>query len=344
MISQSPLLRQWLLLRLLSVRRPGLTLREIARETCVSVKTVRRDLHTLRAVGWPVEEVRCEYGRKRWRLAPQAAELGISFTLDEALALYLGRRFLEPLAGTYFWDASHRAFQKIRATLGHNTLLYLERMAKYLLQTNVGVSDYSTKGELIDRLMIAIEDRRVARITYRSLRATEPVEYEVHPLGIVFHRRSLYLVAHSVSHSSVRHFKMDRLEDVMLQDQLFNGYADFDLQSHLSRSFGIFHADDTPVKVRVRFSPTAARYVQELRWHPSQQLRPLNDGSLLFEVEVADTTELKAWVLSFGKQAEVISPPQLRDEIREEVGQMAHLYADRSARKDNRQLTTARPH
>jgi predicted DNA-binding transcriptional regulator YafY len=93
----------------------------------------------------------------------------------------------------------------------------------------------------------------------------------------------------------------------------------------------------------VRFSPTAARYVQELRWHPSQQLRPLNDGSLLFEVEVADTTELKAWVLSFGKQAEVISPLQLREELCEEIRQMAAFYTDRSTRKNQRKLVTRYP-
>ena len=58
----------------------------------------------------------------------------LEFTVEEAAALYLGRQFLEPLAGTYFFDGAQRAFQKIRATLGDAALRHLEKLAAAFYQ------------------------------------------------------------------------------------------------------------------------------------------------------------------------------------------------------------------
>ena len=198
---QLPLVRQWLLLRTLSARRCGATLKELVQELGVSEKTVRRDLETFQAVGFPLVGTVERFGRKTWRIEPAKSGPGLCFAFDEAVALYLGRRFLEPLAGTVFWQAAQQAFQKIRASLGKQALEYIEQFAAVFHQTIVGASDYAAKADLIDDLMVAIEDRRAVFIAYQSLRATEPVSYDIYPLGLAYHRGSLYLVGQKVSRS-----------------------------------------------------------------------------------------------------------------------------------------------
>ena len=64
MAEQAALLRQWLLLRTLSARRYGATLKELAAEMQVSEKTIHRDLATFLAAGFPVAETVVEFGRK----------------------------------------------------------------------------------------------------------------------------------------------------------------------------------------------------------------------------------------------------------------------------------------
>lgn len=187
-----PLRRQWLPTQLLSTCSQGSSLHELARELDYSEKTIRRDLETLRSAGFPIEETTEAYGRKHWRLnggpnkPPQ-----ITFSLEEISALYLGRRFLEPLAGTLFWKGTEDAFRKVRALLGDNSLRHLEKMAAAWHQTTFGKSDYARQAELIDELMIAIEDEKVTLITYQSASATEPVTREVYPYGLVSHRHAL---------------------------------------------------------------------------------------------------------------------------------------------------------
>lgn len=43
------------------------------------------------------------------------------------------------------------------------------------------------------------------------------------------------------------------------------------------------------------------------------------DGSVVLTMRVADTLELRRWVLSFGSEAEVLEPESLRQEIRDEA-------------------------
>ena len=70
--TDSPLVRQWILLREISSRRLGLTIKEMARDYGVSQRTIRRDLMTLQRVGFPLEERESDHGRKHWRLGATA--------------------------------------------------------------------------------------------------------------------------------------------------------------------------------------------------------------------------------------------------------------------------------
>ena len=326
MADAAPVARQWTLLRMLSAQRLGLTVDEAAAELQVAVKTIRRDLRLFQQLGFRLEETVGEHGRKRYRLdTGHGAPPSIGFAVDEALALYLGRRFLEPLAGTLFWQAAQSAFRKIRASFGRTALDYVEKMAARLHQTAVGQGNYAAQADLIDRLLQGIEDRRATHILYRSARATESVEYEIHPYGLAMHRGSLYLVAWSRDHDELRHFKVDRLEEVHVSQFPFRPLPDFNLADHLANSFGIFHGEEN-VEVEIRFSREVARYVSESTWHPSQQLAPHPDGTLTARFQLSTTTEIKQWILSFGRHAEAIAPKELRQELRNECAEMAKRY------------------
>lgn len=322
----SPLIRQWILLRILSARHYGATVKELAEELTVSEKTIRRDLEVFQTAGFPLEETIEDFGRKKWKLQTGANPPGISLLWDEAAALYLGQRFLEPLAGTPFWEAAQRAFKKIRATLGEGSIKYMENFATLFHKTMVGVSDYSKKAEIVDQLMLGIEDHRAVFIAYQSLQATESVTYDVYPFGLAYHRGSLYLVGRKPEKPEISHWKVDRISEAEITEIHFQPPEDFDLSKHLSSSFGIFQGDGN-VTVKIRFSPTVARYVQESQWHASQKLTAQRDGSLLAEFDLDGTEEIKRWILSFGQHAEVLEPEELQKSITKDIHNMLSTYS-----------------
>ena len=196
-------------------------------------------------------------------------------------------------------------------------------------QTMVGVSDYSKKADLIDELMVGIEDRRAVFLTYQSLRSTEPVTYNVYPYGLTYHRGSLYLIGWAPDHEEIRHWKVDRIEVAEATQVHFNRPEDFDLNEHLAGSFGVFHGDGE-VHVKVRFSPTVARYVEESKWHASQELAEQKDGGVIAEFDLDDAEEIKRWILSFGKHAEVLAPKSLRSDVLKELKALCGVYTRKS--------------
>jgi hypothetical protein len=192
MPDQPILMRHWMILRTLSARRRGATLRQLADEMGVSSKTIHRDLLVLSQLGFPLIGDVGFRGQKHWRLDQTKGLLQLQFTIEEAAALYLGRQFLEPLAGTYFFEGAQRAFEKIRTTLGEAALRHLEKLAAAFYHTTHGWTDYSEQAQRIDDLVRAIEDRRLTVITYQSLQATEPVShYDVHPYCLVAQARAV---------------------------------------------------------------------------------------------------------------------------------------------------------
>jgi predicted DNA-binding transcriptional regulator YafY len=54
---------------------------------------------------------------------------------------------------------------------------------------------------------------------------------------------------------------------------------------------------------------------------------------VIFEAEVAGTEEIKRWILTWGAQAEVLSPKSLREELRREAEALARNYRQRSSEK-----------
>ncbi len=340
MQTSATLFRQWLLLKAISAAEGHATVKSLVSQTGVSEKTIRRDLELLRKVGFPVIETVGEFGRKTFSLdTDDLPQIGLTY--DEALAIFVCRRAVQPLAGTFFWESAQAAFRKIQASLGKRAANYVQRMLSRIYQTQIG-GVYADKSELIDRLLVAIEDGKATFITYHSNRSTEPLTYDVHPYGLIEHRGSLYLVGHSQQHDEVRHWKVDRIEDADVTKVPFQRPADFDLENHLAGSFGVYQGRDK-IRIRVQFSSSAGRYVREKRMHHSQRVTSQRDGRLIAEWDVSSTVEVKSFVLSFGAAAEVLEPEGLRREVEAELRAALQPYAAAKAQQfDGKQTDSSR--
>ena len=227
-------LRQWLLLVTLAHRRNGMTVRELADELEVSDKTIRRALKTFTTLGIPILDRSGDYGRKTYRLDPDWALPDLRFTADEAAAMFIGRRYLEPLAGTSLWEAAQRACQKIQATLGERALKHLERATAGYHETPFGVSDYSGQMHILDTLFAGMRKGRVVFITYRSQNATESVTYDIHPYRFARHLGSLYLFGYKPDDSDLRTWRVDRIEAAGLEKMPFTVRDDIDVAIQLA--------------------------------------------------------------------------------------------------------------
>ena len=103
------------------------------------------------------------------------------------------------------------------------------------------------------------------------------------------------------------------IQSLETTDETYELPEDFNLDEYMQASFGIFHGE--PVRVRIWFDAEVAGYVSEKTWHATQRIESQKDGSIIFEAEVAGTTEIKYWIMNWGSKAVALSPDSLRAEI-----------------------------
>jgi predicted DNA-binding transcriptional regulator YafY len=68
--------------------------------------------------------------------------------------------------------------------------------------------------------------------------------------------------------------------------------------------------------VRVHFDALAGQLVSERQWHASQKIKPLPGGGVEMRMELGSLQEVERWILSWGKRARVLEPPELVESIR----------------------------
>lgn len=328
---RSTLLRQWRILTLLGSRDQPVTTKDLAKELETKEWTVQRDLKLFEAVGFPIASRTGPHGRKFWYRNPGPIP-GINLTLTEAAAIYLGRRLMEPLVGTDLWQGIQEAYQKLEANFDGQTLRFLKQFAQAFRPTRFGAGDYSNYGDILDCLMIGIEDQVRVTLSYHSQSDTEPATRDVDPYHLVYHKGTLYLVGWAVEKEDFRNFKVDRISSATIECKTSAGktfrYPDrpFDLQKYLAGSFGIYQAKGPTKQVRILFQPQVVRYVEEKHWHESEQLIRQPDGTLLATFTLSSFQEVKSWVLGFGPQARILEPPELVQEICEDLKATVNAY------------------
>jgi len=98
---------------------------------------------------------------------------------------------------------------------------------------------------------------------------------------------------------------------------------DFSISEFLNVSFGLFHGK--PMSVKVVFDKELSDYIQRRTWHPSQKIKELKDGRTLLTMTASGKEEIKAWILSLGAKAKVVSPKSIRQEIEVDLSKtLAH--------------------
>jgi len=110
---------------------------------------------------------------------------------------------------------------------------------------------------------------------------------------------------------------MERIRGLDVLSLRFTLPAGFDPEKYLAGALGVISGD--LVTVKVVFAKKLARYIRERLWYPSQKFRDLTDGRLELTLHVADTLEVRRWILGYDVQAEVIEPAGMREALRQEA-------------------------
>lgn len=304
----------------IAAREGGASLAALAAELGVPEKRLLRDLEEVTARAYYLEppvdiDISIEQDRVTvWT----TAEFGrpVKLSPREVLALTLGLRLLAEGADAARAEALRALAARLDAALASFPAGALAE------DFALGGGDPAGEGSL-DFLREAARERRPCRLRYLKPTDVEPEPRVLHPYVLVHAGGRWYVLGHSAEAGAVRAFRLDRILDVAPLDGSFDVPADFDPTDHID-GHHVFRADE-PVEVTVRYSPRIARWIEERGAAGNQTAgKKGSDGGIEVRHAVAEPGWLVRHVLYHGPDAEVVSPPEIRDLMRHRITQIVH--------------------
>ncbi len=283
------LARQWSIIQIIVSSKTGRTAAELADELDANPRSVYRDLEALQVAGFPIYTEKVN-GKNLWSLLDVVKhQIPIPFSLTELMALYFCSDMIKALQDTVFHDSLDSLFKKIRSTLPPESIKYLKSLQQTFTVGKKQHKHYSRFKEIINRVTEAAIKRKSMQLVYYAMSQKKESKRMVDPYRIWFFNGTFYLVGYCHLRNEIRIFALERIKMLKLTDQNFT-----------VASFGAITG--RPERVRIRFDREVAGYIEERVWHASQRLHPQNDGSIVFDADIAVNQELKNWILSWGPQ------------------------------------------
>ena len=289
-------------------RRGRMGAAELARELGYSQRTIQRDIAALESeLGVPL----VFQGRKYSILAGSDHPLSpVRFTLHEARAVFLAARLFARSADQRDPDGIS-ALDKIADTLPAG-------MAR---EARASIGEFRARPidehqvEVLRTLTEGWAQGRAVDITYHSARADAPYHTEIEPYLLEPSTAGSYVVGLSAQHGEVRVFKLDRIKSAEATSRTFLSPDLDEITGRLRRSWGGLVFGDDEYRAVVDFTPQVARRISESYWHPSQELTNLPGGGVRLSVVLPSLLEFVPWVLSWGADACVVGPDELRGQV-----------------------------
>ena len=167
---------------------------------------------------------------------------------------------------------------------------------------------------IFDTLAKATADRRQLELSYRKPGQPKAEQRIVDPYHLANINGEWFLFAYDHLRKDIRTFVPARIKAIQPTGKRFERPPKFSLESRLRGSFGV-HSAQGQFDVVIRFNASVADYIREKKWHDSQVLRELKNGSVELRLKLSSLPEIERWILSWGGNATVIRPPELIDSV-----------------------------
>jgi len=199
-----------------------------------------------------------------------------------------------------------------------------EMVSEALDRTHIMPENEPEPDENFDLIHKAVAAQTRVVIDYRSLTAPAYERRAVDPYGLVYRSNAWYIIGMCHKHKEIRIFRLSRVRTVLATEMRFRTPEAFSIRSWLAGRWGIFGGEEH--EVVIRFSPLAARLVEDKPPVKNGTMLELSDGSAIFRAHVRGIQEIAYWVMKYGDQAEVVRPAGLRRQVMDTIRGMANVY------------------
>ena len=295
---------------------------KLARALEVSRKTIVRDVAFMRdRLELPIEfDARINAYRYTH---PVSAFPTVQVSEGELLALLVARKALEQYRGTPFHRQLEVSFEKLTGGLKDRISFSPADELQSVSFKNVGLG----KADLavFNALSSATLRQQEVEFDYRKPGEKKSARRRVQPYHLAHRENLWYLIGFDSERRALRTFAVPRLTNPRVLTTTFVRPPDFSPEKFFANALGVL-GGNRDYRFVIRFSVGVADRVREREWHESQELRDLPDGRLELSLRLGALPEVERWVLTWGADAEVVHPKELRQRLRATAATLLERY------------------
>jgi predicted DNA-binding transcriptional regulator YafY len=286
--------------------RRVITAKELAEHFEVSVRTIYRDIEMLSAAGVPVYASQGKGGGIRL-MEHYVLNKSILSDAEQKEVLYA----LQSLTAAQHSDAD-RVLSKLSGLFHTNAESWIE----------VDLAPWGSskrKTEEFTALKNAILGRRITEFGYVNSSGDKSIR-RVEPLKLIFKVNAWYLQGFCLDKKELRTFKLSRMSDMEVTEVSYPARTPEELREPESAK-----PTQQWVDLKLRFSPRGTyRVYDEFK---EQQITRHEDGSCTVDTSLPESSWLIHYLLSFGAELEVLSPPHIRSSLQAAIMKVLERYS-----------------
>lgn len=294
----------------------------------VSVRTIQRDLLDLaRLFPIIVDDRSRPYGWS-WARNAKCYELpGLSS--DEALLWVLAERHLKHLLPQDVLEYLSPMFRAAHDRLNseykdHGKTSWPDKVrvvfsGQPLIPPNV---DYVVQRVVMEALL----EGKQLEVQYRKKNEIETVEYRIHPLAMVSRGAVIYLYARISDYPDLRNLVMHRIVKASKVDLPVVPPENYDLDGAVENGVWGFGSGNK-IELLLRCKDGKGEHLKETPLSTHQYIEDHGGGCVTVKATVADTPQLRWWILGLGAGVEVLEPDSLRQDVSREIVRMGLIYS-----------------
>lgn len=278
------------------------TANELADKFEVSVRTIYRDIDSISSAGIPIYALQGKGG-------------GIEITEDFVLSKSLLSENEKQQIMSALQGLDNTTIQRENELLTKLSALFKMKNTSWIEVDFNNWQNNKMYEKTFDDIKSAILSKNIISFTYFSSNEKE-TDRIVKPVRLLFKSQDWYLYALCLLRNDFRYFKLSRIKNLEIHTEKFDdSFENVILKKEMPH--------ENTVHIKVKFDRKVAfRVYDEINGEITED----NDGNLYSEIEIPNDYNLYNYIFSFGDEAEVLEPEEVRMQIKKMINKMAEKY------------------
>ena len=297
-----------------------MTAKELAGKLEVSTRTIHRDIESISTLGIPIFTERGTNGGIKLLGDYKTTLTGL--TNKELFSLFVpaGDKILEDLG---LEKPKESTYLKLTSDSNIAQIKELENIKNYLYVDLSNWDDtitYNSK-ELLTLLQQALWSN--SSIEYLYTKISENKIVLANPLGLVCKKGIWYLIA--LNNNIIKTYKLSSISKAKILNNTFTRPTDFNLENHWKSSTQNFRKTIPQYLFEFKVTQSTYHHIKARKF--IKILFEKTIGNIIFlEIEFNDIWAGVEFAFTYGKNLEILSPPQAITEIQRKANEILSLY------------------